>query len=161
MNNMPTIEGMTLMDKTQLTDAINDFNHKYAQYVRCNSSTENPNNVLNCREEEMDKEYVLDAYETAKEKIQTIQDAPVKGDITISASFKREFDEMVKGHIDLQKMRNDVTIMKTEVNDNSNGTINTMGEDYEQEYRYTMYTNMMLTVLGTTLLYYVFFKWNK
>jgi hypothetical protein len=161
MNNMPTIEGMSLMDKNHLKDAIDDFNRKYAQYVRCNSSTENPDNSLNCRDEEMDKDYVLDAYETAKEKIQTLQDAPVKGDITISASFKREFDEMVKGHADLQKMRNEVEIIKTEVDENSNSTINTMGEDFEREYTYTMYTNMMLTVLGTTLLYYAFFKWNK
>lgn len=161
MNNMPTIEGMSLMDKTQLKDAIDDFNRKYAKYVQCNSSTENPDNVLNCREEEMDKDYVLDAYKTAKEKIKTLQDAPVKGDITISASFKREFDEMVKGHNDLQKMRSEVAVVKTEVNENSNSTINTMGEDFEQEHRFTMYTNMMLTVLGTTMLYYIFFKWNK
>ena len=52
----------------------------------------------------MDKEYVLDAYETTREKIQTLQDSPVKGDISLSASFKREFDEMVKGHKDLQKI---------------------------------------------------------
>jgi len=161
MNNMPRIEGMSLMDKTQLKDAIDDFNQKYAQYVRCNSSTENPDNVLNCREEEMDKEYVLDAYETTKEKIQTLQDSPVKGDITLSASFKREFDEMVKGHKDLQKMRNDVAIMNAEVGTNNKSKINSMEQDFDREHRYTMYTNMMLTVLGTTMLYYIFFKWNK
>ena len=158
---MPRIEGMSLMDKTQLKDAIDDFNQKYAQYVRCNSSTENPDNVLNCREEEMDKEYVLDAYETTKEKIQTLQDSPVKGDITLSASFKREFDEMVKGHKDLQKMRNDVAIMNAEVGTNNKSKINSMEQDFDREHRYTMYTNMMLTVLGTTMLYYIFFKWNK
>tara|TARA_B100000035_G_scaffold21667_2_gene17191 strand:- start:50062 stop:50547 length:486 start_codon:yes stop_codon:yes gene_type:complete len=161
MNIMPTIEGMSLMNKNELTDAINDFNQKYARYVLCNSSTENPDNTLNCRDEEMDKEYVLDAYETAKEKIKTLQDAPVKGDITLSASFKREFDEMVKEHKDLQKMRNDLAIMDTEVGENSSSKMNTMGEDFEEEYRYTMYVNMMLTVLGTTMLYYIFFKWNK
>jgi hypothetical protein len=161
MNNMPRIEGMSLMDKTQLKDAIDDFNQKYAQYVRCNSSTENPDNVLNCREEEMDKEYVLDAYETTKEKIQTLQDSPVKGDITLSASFKREFDEMVKGHKDLQKMRNDVAIMNAEVGTDNKSKINSMEQDFDREHRYTMYTNMMLTVLGTTMLYYIFFKWNK
>jgi len=161
MNNMPRIEGMSLMDKTQLKDAIDDFNQKYAQYVRCNSSTENPDNVLNCREEEMDKEYVLDAYETAKEKIKTLQDSPVKGDITLSTSFKREFDEMVKGHKDLQKMRNDVAIMNAEVGTNNKSKISSMEQDFDREHRYTMYTNMMLTVLGTTMLYYIFFKWNK
>jgi hypothetical protein len=161
MNNMPRIEGMSLMDKTQLKDAIDDFNKKYAQYVRCNSSTENPDNVLNCREEEMDKEYVLDAYETTREKIQTLQDSPVKGDISLSASFKREFDEMVKGHKDLQKMRNDVAIMNAEVGTNNKSKISSMEQDFDREHRYTMYTNMMLTVLGTTMLYYIFFKWNK
>jgi hypothetical protein len=161
MNNMPRIEGMSLMDKTQLKDAIDDFNQKYAQYVRCNSSTENPDNVLNCREEEMDKEYVLDAYETTKEKIKTLQDSPVKGDISLSASFKREFDEMVKGHKDLQKMRNDVAIMNAEVGTNNKSKISSMEQDFDREHRYTMYTNMMLTVLGTTMLYYIFFKWNK
>ena len=161
MNNMPRIEGMSLIDKTQLKDAIDDFNQKYAQYVRCNSSTENHDNVLNCREEEMDKEYVLDAYETAKDKIQTLQDSPVKGDITLSASFKREFDEMVNGHKDLQKMRNDVAIMNAEVGTDNKSKINSMEQDFDREHRYTMYTNMMLTVLGTTMLYYIFFKWNK
>ena len=33
MNNMPRIEGMSLIDKTQLKDAIDDFNKKYAQYM--------------------------------------------------------------------------------------------------------------------------------
>ena len=158
MNNMPTIEGLTLMDRNHLKDAIDDFNLKYAQYVRCSSSTENPDNALNCRDEEMDKDYVLDAYETVKEKIKTIQEAPVKGDITISSSFKKDFDEMVKKHKNLQKMRNDTTILKTEVDNNSGSTIRNMESDFEEEYNYTMYTNMMLTVLGTTMLYYIFFK---
>ena len=74
---------------------------------------------------------------------------------------QEKFDEMVKEHKDLQKKRNDLAIMDTQVGENSSSKMNTMGEDFEEEYRYTMYVNMMLTVLGTTMLYYIFFKWNK
>ena len=80
----------------------------------------------------------------------------VSGDILLDPSFEGNYSEMLDKYVELQKMRNEMKINTNEVNDD-----NRIGKDIESELERTMYINMMLTILGTTLLYYMFFKFNR
>jgi len=62
MNQLPTIEGLTNIDIKLLND-LDDFNKKYAKYVRCNDSVINPNNkTLKCSAYDMSLNTVKNAY---------------------------------------------------------------------------------------------------
>ena len=160
MNGMPIIEGMDTLDIVGLKDSIDDFNRKYTQYVRCSKvntdGSDDSDDSDDCSNEDMDKGYVLKSYSKVKDNINTLKSNQVSGDILLDPSFEGNYSEMLDKYIELQKMRNEMKINTNEVNDD-----NRIGKDIESELKHAMYINMMLTILGTTLLYYIFFKYNR
>ena len=146
------------LEKDVLTN-LNNFNSLYANYVNC--TLKKSTTTTSCPVSEVSLETVNTAYDATKNSIASLQTAltalsPSNGGPTPSqydASYNAimvQYEQMVKNRVEIDtKLR--------ELN-NINGA---SSEFYEKQYISTAYTKILLTVLATTVAYYVFMKLRK
>ena len=163
------VEGMSIMNTTMhLHDAINDFNEQYVKYIECNDNTMNPSNsVLNCSKEEMSKNHVFDKYNkiVSYDKdnnvngglIYTLQTADIN-QVSGTADFDASHNEIMNMYDeDIQTLQNDIQTKMDYINKKKHS----LHADMENMYHYNKFGGVVLSILATTTLYYVFFKLNK
>jgi hypothetical protein len=139
---------------------LNNFNSLYANYVNC-TLKKSTTNTTSCPSSEVSLETVNYAYDATKNSIAALQTAlgslsPTNGGPTptqYDASYNAimgQYEQMVKNRVEIDtKLR--------ELN-NINGA---SSDFYEKQYISTAYTKILLTVLATTVAYYVFMKLRK
>jgi len=160
MNN---IEGLTTLEaESTLLDQIIDFNKKYARYVTCNDSTMNPLNKLNCSDIDMNYNTVHDAY--SKILLQTSNGDNVFGSILdvsntrLSNNINYAVYDASRVYIkntynnEILDLRNELDNKMKELNTNNNS----ISAEYKNRFDSTIYSGLMLTVLVTSMLYYIF-----
>jgi hypothetical protein len=160
MNN---IEGLTTLEaESTLLDQIIDFNKKYARYVTCNDSTMNPLNKLNCSDIDMNYNTVQEAY--SKILLQTSNGDNVFGSILdvsntrLSNNIKYAVYDASRVYIkntynnEILNLRNELDTKLRELNTNNNS----ISAEYKNRFDSTIYSGLMLTVLVTSMLYYIF-----
>jgi hypothetical protein len=139
---------------------LNNFNSLYANYVNC-TLKKSTTNTTSCPSSEVTLETVNYAYDATKNSIAALQTAlgslsPTNGGPTPSQydtsynAIMGQYEQMVKNRVEIDtKLR--------ELN-NINGA---SSDFYEKQYISTAYTKILLTVLATTVAYYVFMKLRK
>lgn len=157
MNN---VEGLTTLEaETILLDQIIDFNKKYARYVTCNDSTMNP--ALNCTNADKNYDTVQTAY--SKILVQTSNGNNVYGSILdvsntrLSNPSYAVYDASrvyIKNtyNNEILNLRSELDAKLKELNTNKDSISN----EYKERFDSTIYSGLMITVLATSMLYYIF-----
>lgn len=165
----------TIFDlEKKLFNSLNNFNNKYSQFLRCsNSITDserdaNINNILkdnnvNCNAasrlltsddiriayNEINNNITI--YNTAFEKLKTI--FPIN-QLNSETNNIRDIDGLVNKYQDVIKLRNSLDLKMMEINKTKDSKfMYSKGQNDS-----TVYTNILLTVLATSLIYYIFVK---
>jgi hypothetical protein len=128
----------------------------------------NPSNsVLNCSKEEMSKNHVFDKYNkiVSYDKdnnvngglIYTLQTADIN-QVRGTAEFDASHNEIMNMYDeDIQTLQNDIQTKMDYINKKKHS----LHADMENMYHYNKFGGVVLSILATTTLYYVFFKLNK
>lgn len=162
---MDKIEGLTtLKAESILLEQLNDFNKKYARYVTCNDSAMNPGNKLNCSTIDLCYNTVQLAY--SKLLVETSNGENVYGSILdvlntnltkypnyavydMSHSYiKNTYNNEIIG------LRSELDMKLKELNNNTDSISN----EYKNRFDSTIYSGLMVTVLATSMIYYIFTK---
>lgn len=159
------IEGLTTLEAEHtLLEQLNDFNKKYARYVTCNDSTMNPANKLNCSDIDLSYNTIQVAY--SKLLVQTSNGENVYGSILdVSNTNLSKFPTYAVYDIshsyikntynyEILNLRRDLDAKLKELN----GNTDTISYEYKNRFDSTIYSGLMVTVLATSMLYYVFTK---
>ena len=159
------IEGLTTLEAEHtLLEQLNDFNKKYAKYVSCNDSTMNPANKLNCSAIDLSYNTVQLAY--SKILFQTSNGENVYGSIldvsntNLSRMPTYAVYDMSRTYIkntynsDILNLRIELDAKLKELNGNADSISN----EYKERFDSTIYSGLMVTVLATSMIYYLFTK---
>jgi len=160
---MNEIEGLTTLEaESILLDQIIDFNKKYARYVTCNDSTMNPNNKLMCSAIDLSYNTIQTAY--SKILVETSKGENVYGSIldvsntklsnNISYAVYDSSHSYIKNtyNDEILNLRNELDTKLKELNSNKDS----ISAEYKNRFDSTIYSGLMLTVLVTSMLYYIF-----
>lgn len=146
------------LEKDVLTN-LNNFNSLYANYVNC--TLKKSTTTTSCPASEVSLETVNTAYDATKNSIASLQTAltalsPSNGGPT-PAQYDASYNAIMGQYEQMVKNRVEIDTKLRELN-NINGA---SSEFYEKQYISTAYTKILLTVLATTVAYYVFMKLRK
>lgn len=169
----------TLFDLEKLViDALNDFNEKYAKYLRCSTNLEYGASELNynvaytnkvgCDGVSPDKAVNLTAaklaYNTLVTRISNLNNGIVNlqatGGIT-KDEYRRRYDEMLSKHKEVLRIREEIDGKMKDIQavDNKDKRRDRPRiNDVFMHHDATVYSSMVLTVLATSLIYYAFVK---
>lgn len=159
MNN---VEGLTTLEaESTLLDQINDFNKKYAKYVTCNDITMNPDNKLKCTNADKNYNTILEVY--SKILVQTSDGTNVYGSILdvsntrLSNPSYTVYDASrvyIKNtyNNEILNLRSELDAKLKELNTNKDS----ISSEYKERFDSTIYSGLMITVLATSMLYYIF-----
>jgi len=156
--SMPEVEGMdTQKEVVDLHTKINNFNKKYNRYIRCTNEKINKNNQLKCSDEEKNKANLTKEFTVLQNKLSGLSDNKNKMPISNASEFESSFNKMEEHVQIIQRLRNE----NKEKNKILQNKPDSFHEDKQKLYELTNYTNLMMTILGTTIIYYLFFKINR
>lgn len=146
------------LEKDVLTN-LNNFNSLYANYVNC--TLKKSTTTTSCPTSEVSLETVNTAYDATKTSIGSLQTAlaalsPTNGGPT-PTQYDASYNAIMGQYEKMVKTRVEIDAKLRELN-NINGT---SSDFYEKQYISTAYTKILLTVLATTVAYYVFMKLRK
>jgi hypothetical protein len=160
---MNKIEGLTTLEaESVLLDQIIDLNKKYARYVTCNDSTMNPNNILNCSTADLDYNTIQTAY--SKILVQTSNGENVYGSI-LDVSNTRLSNNISYAVYDTSRVyikntyNDEILNLRSELDEKLkelNSNKDSISAEYKNRFDSTIYSGLMLTVLVTSMLYYIF-----
>lgn len=169
----------TLYDLEKLViDALNDFNEKYASYLRCSANLEYGANDLNynlaytdkvgCDGVSTDKAVNLTAaklaYNTLATRIANLNNGIVNLQATggmTKDEYQRKYDEMLSKHKEVLRIREEIDGKMKDiqaVDDVNKREDRPRVRDVFIHHDATVYSSMVLTVLATSLIYYAFVK---
>lgn len=169
----------TLFDlEKKVIDALDDFNQKYAIYLRCSEGIYDINEVnynikyegkSGCPADSSNKDAnattVQTAYAILKTRIYALNNALTNISGTSGGITPEEYNSRYSGilakHADIIKLREelDSKMMDIEAVDNLDKRHkNPRVQDVFTYHDTTIYSSLMLTVLATSLLYYAFVK---
>ena len=147
------------LEKDVLTN-LNNFNNLYANYVNC-TLKKSTTNTTSCPSSEVTLETVNYAYDATKNSITALQTA--LGTLSSSnggpthTQYDTSYNAIMSQYEEMVKNRIEIDTKLRELN-NINGAYSNF---YEKLYISTAYTKILLTVLATTVAYYVFMKLRK
>jgi hypothetical protein len=151
---------ISLMNKEkELVNKLNSFYKAYADYVKCTSCSMNNN----CRVTESDCSSAKGEFETKKlettnlineyiNQINTVKQTT--GDKINTANYNNRFNQIKEFH---RKILNDRQNLDDKI-DFINKTREKYDKSSDDETLSSIYTGIVLSVLATSLLYYVFIK---
>ena len=147
-NNMPTIEGLNVMDEEKtILEKIDSFNKKYAEYLKCNSAADRCGNrygqlITNMKNELQDIKVYTDSL--------NIQASPLAK--TSYATYNNQYGEIKNNYKEILKTRQELDMKLKELNN----TKDTIKYGAKQQFDSTMYTGVLLSALATSMVYYAF-----
>jgi hypothetical protein len=130
-------------------DSLNDFNTTYSQYIRCTA--------VNCTDTTITKEGVINKQTDLNIKIQAYSNAYNQVNSTTSSMDTMDSTKMktlMDTYNTVVNKRNELDVKMMEFNQ----TIESNYMEYKGQYDSTKYTNILITVLATSLIYYIFVK---
>jgi len=144
-----------VLEQTVLTN-LNTFNTLYANYVNCTLGKSTT--TTTCPSSAVSLESVTAAYNTANTSINTLNSAlqSVNSGTAVS-QYNSNYNTIMSQYEKMIQTRNEIDAKLRDLN-NVNGS---SSEFYEKQYISTAYTKILLTVLATTVAYYVFLKLRK
>jgi hypothetical protein len=144
-----------VLEQTVLTN-LNTFNSLYANYVNCTLGKSTT--TTTCPSSAVSLESVTAAYNTANTSINTLNSAlqSVNSGTAVS-QYNSNYNTIMSQYEKMIQTRNEIDAKLRDLN-NVNGS---SSEFYEKQYISTAYTKILLTVLATTVAYYVFLKLRK
>ena len=143
------------IDKSkELFEEINKFNKEYVKYIDCRDI-----GMMTCTGKEYDN--MMEVYNNISDEtkglIRKVYDS-VNLPIVSEDKFEEKHYEIVKRYKNkILPLRNEVDAKMFELQDIENS----LNKEAEQYNELTNYSNLFLTVLATTGLYYLFFKLSK
>jgi hypothetical protein len=138
----------------ELFEEINKFNKKYIAYIDCRDKE-----MMTCTGKEYDN--MMEVYnnisDESKGLIKQVYDAD-KMPILSENEFETKHTDIMKRYkTEVLPLRTELDTKLFELKDNDKS----LKKEAAQYNELTMYSNMFLTVLATTGLYYFFFKLSK
>lgn len=169
----------TLFDlEKKVIDALNDFNEKYAIYLRCSEDIYDINSVnynikydgkKGCETASKNKSVnasaAQEAYNTLNTRIEALNLAmdllkTSSGGIT-PQEYNDKYSTLLTKHEEIIKMRDDMESKMRDIESVDNIEKRKQNPRVQDIFMYhdtTLYSTMMLTVLATSLLYFAFMK---
>jgi hypothetical protein len=132
--------------ETTLLADLSDFNRKYIEYTDCSLS--------NCATLSQKKAAMTQAYNVIMQTdIPNMNNSMPSAGLT-PAQYDASFANLVTTHDNVVKLRNELDIKMKELNRDSDSKY----ADYKGNFDSAIYTNILVTVLATTFLYFTFTK---
>ena len=147
-NNMPTIEGLNVMDQEKnILEKIDSFNKKYAEYLKCNSEADRCGDrygklITNMKNELQDIKVYTDSL--------NIQASPLAK--TSYATYNNQYESIKNDYKLILQTRQELDMKLKELNN----TKDTIKYGAKQQFDSTMYTGVLLSALATSMVYYAF-----
>ena len=155
-NTMSRIEGLTMMDTSmEVLADLKEFNKKYQKYVKCTDITLPDSAKSDCTEADINIQTVNDVYDKlmTNGSIQKLQSAPLNKYIS-SAEYETKHTEILQTHSEIIPLRKELdSKMKQLMDDEDN-----INADYKDKYDATMYSSLVLSVVLTSSLFFIFKK---
>ena len=155
-NTMSRIEGLTMMDTSvEVLADLKEFNEKYQKYVKCNDTTLPDSAKSDCTEADRNIQTVNDVYDKLMTdgSIQRLKSAPLNRYIN-SADYETKHTEILQTHSEIIPLRKELdSKMKQLMDDEDN-----INADYKDKYDATMYSSLVLSVVLTSSLFFIFKK---
>jgi hypothetical protein len=155
-NTMSRIEGLTMMDTSmEVLADLKEFNEKYQKYVKCADITLPDSAKSDCTEADKNIQTVNDVYDKLmiNGSIQKLQSAPLNKYIS-SAEYETKHTEILQTHSEIIPLRKELdSKMKQLMDDEDN-----INADYKDKYDATMYSSLVLSVVLTSSLFFIFKK---
>lgn len=157
-NTMSRIEGLTMMDTSvEVLADLKEFNEKYQKYVKCNDTTLPDSAKSDCTEADRNIQTVNDVYDKlmtdGSGSIQRLKSAPLNRYIN-SADYETKHTEILQTHSEIIPLRKELdSKMKQLMDDEDN-----INADYKDKYDATMYSSLVLSVVLTSSLFFIFKK---
>ena len=143
------------IDKSkELFEEINKFNKEYMKYIDCRDKE-----MMTCTGNEYDNmmEIYNNISDNSKGIIRQVYDADKLPNLSENEFETKHADIMKRYKNEVLPLRNELDTKLFELKDNDMS----LKKEAAQYNQLTMYSNMFLTVLATTGVYYVFFKLSK
>lgn len=160
-NSMSLIEGLAAMSEPtpsvmssnlELLRSLTDFNNKYARYVSCNRDTSNTNTTCPSTDElkEEVKKVKKKIEEIDIEKVNDALDNLTQG--KSQSQYEESHIEFLNKHKDIMKLRSELDIKLKEIY----ATDDSIAAEHKRMFDGTAYTSLIMTVLATSTLFYLF-----
>lgn len=146
-SKMPVFEGLASMeDEKKLLTDLNDFNNKYAKYISCNDSK-------NCNVSDVE----LVAEIKAAADVLTADIIELKGHISSEpvvtpTNYNSNYSALDTGYKSVLKLRGELDTQLKELYQTEDSNLN----NYKKNFDSTIYSEILLLTLATSLIYYIF-----
>lgn len=150
---------ITTLENTLMTD-LNDFNNKYACYLRnpaTNSTNDNAKNIMYPCTDGVTSTQVANAKTKVDQDITNLRNALNQyrySSSTTQAQYIARYNTILEKYNEIMETRNDLDTKLAELYGTDVGSSNY----YNNKYSATMFSKLMLTILLTSLGYYTFMK---
>ena len=156
-NIMSRIEGLTMMDASvDVLADLKEFNQKYQKYVKCTDITIPDSEKTDCTDTDENIQTVNDTYDKLMSdngSIRKLKTAPLTTYMS-SADFDTKHAKILQTHSEIIPLRKELdSKMKQLMDDKEN-----IHTDYQTKYDATMYSSLVLSVVLTSSLYFIFKK---
>lgn len=142
-----------------VVDKINTFYKKYHEYLRCincnltnNTCNTDKCNVIN---EELDKKYqeLIDSMNNMDTSLNGLN---INGNRTIPTTedYEKTYNRLKTDHGSILNLRNELDEKLNYINN----VKNSYSDIHANQYNSSIYTGILMSILATTMLYYVFIK---
>ena len=155
-NTMSKIEGLTMMDANiNVLADLKEFNQKYQKYVKCTDITLPESAKTQCTEEDTNITTVNAVYDKLMDNgsIQKLQDAPLTKYISTNES-NNNHTNIVKTHNEIMPLRKELDAKMNQLMDSESSIY----DEYNEKYDMTMYSSLVLSVILTSSLFFIFKK---
>jgi len=134
---------------------LNDFNMKYANYIRCGDPAIKKKDNSECNKKAMmEKKTDLEkSYSKLSKKISEAQKS-IKTLKPLNYKFDASFNELLKMDAEVLKERRELDQKMGELYKNRNS----ISSVYQSQLDSTVYAGMLWTILATSMVYFIFVK---
>tara|TARA_B110000285_G_scaffold82713_1_gene95202 strand:- start:8648 stop:9943 length:1296 start_codon:yes stop_codon:yes gene_type:complete len=155
-DNMSKVEGLTMMEENiNVLEDLKFFNEKYHKYIKCSDTTISEEAKQQCTMEDSSLETVNNAYDKLMKdgSIQKLQNAPLNAFSTVT-EYENNHTQIIKKHSEIIPLRNELDSKLKQLMDDENS----VNADYKKTYDTTMYSSLVLSVILTSSLFFIFKK---
>lgn len=152
-NTMSKIEGLTMMDTSmEVLADLKEFNKTYQKYVKCTDKTIPDSIKSDCTDADRDIQTVNNVYNTLSSSLSELKEAPLNKFIDRDA-YETNHNKILQTHSEIIPLRKELDSKMKLLMDEDN-----IYTDYKEEYDTTMYYSLVLSVVLTSSLFFIFKK---
>ena len=152
---MSKVEGLTIMEENinVLTD-LKDFTEKYHKYIQdCDIITTDIETLCTEKKTALDTAYTKLYNNNNDGSIQDLQNAPLNV-FSTKDEYGKKCAEIRKKHSEIIPLRKELDSKLNQLTDDKNS----INADYKKQYDITMYSSLVLSVILTSSLFFIFKK---